>query len=148
MFWEKKIICERKILHPPDSLSKGPSLNYIKSFDGKKIEDKQSFIFVDKGKFSFSYEIDPRGIQFFSSQRSDFFWRSTKAAKSLKTFISSYTFYSMVKNLLLFKENVCIFIIFFGISAWGKLRHSPRFEMRFVLNIYPYARPILVIRVA
>ena len=37
----KKIICDRKILHPPDSLSKGPSLNYIKSFDGKKIEDKQ-----------------------------------------------------------------------------------------------------------
>ena len=37
----KKIICDRKILHHPDNLSKGPSLNYIKSFDGKKIEDKQ-----------------------------------------------------------------------------------------------------------
>ena len=40
-FGKKKIICDRRILHPPDSLSKGPSLNYIKSFDGKKIEDKQ-----------------------------------------------------------------------------------------------------------
>ena len=40
MFWEKKSYATGKFSILPIAFL-GPSLNYIKSFDGKKIEDKQ-----------------------------------------------------------------------------------------------------------